>query len=279
MTDLVFRYDRPLPPEWREELARVSPPSHEFSFLALLWSPGIPEAPEQRWMLYEMVPLRSYSPEWQQVLSEEFAGPDPWQLIERITHTDKIPVGRDDSGKVHYREEERIEVVQPTIIGRNQWLLHHEWKRKGYECVPCAFWVIQGDRGGHPKHYDQHQTRERARAGLPSDPPLIGALPYAPFDGRVTDAVLRHNKLLSLGGDVREFRRKYGRDKALTEAERERAHRAALVAWLDEETRESDDLMLRAFRNGELDALPRTTTDWEAREAEGTARYIETGRL
>lgn len=259
MTDLVFWHDRPLPPEWREELARISPPSHEHSFLALVWSPGIPEVPEQRWMLYEMVPFRAVKPDWAHVYREEFAGPDPWTLLQRDQITG--------------------DVYQPTLIGRSQWLLHHEWKQRGYDCVPHAFWILQGERGGHPKHYDQHQQRELGRVGLPAEPPAIGDLPYAPFDTRVTDAVLRHNKLLALGGDLREFRRKYGRDRALTEQQAEQQHRAALVAWLDEETREANDLVLRALKNGELDDAPRTETDYERVNAEGTARFIESGQL
>ena len=42
--------------EWLEACHRVAPPAERMSHLTVRWVPGEPDAPIQRWMIFECVP-------------------------------------------------------------------------------------------------------------------------------------------------------------------------------------------------------------------------------
>lgn len=61
------------------------------------------------------------------------------------------------------------------------------------------YWVLQGSAGGHPTQYRPHEEKWLQAMGLPTDPPALGALPYAPLDERVFEQLRLRNRLWQLG--------------------------------------------------------------------------------
>jgi len=63
-----FLYERLVPKRWAEDLAQLTPPNDMLPYLILAWMSGDPweerqtpngiEYGVQRWVVYEMVPLR-----------------------------------------------------------------------------------------------------------------------------------------------------------------------------------------------------------------------------
>ena len=60
--DTVFRWDREVPAEWQAELDRAFPRHENISWLKLAWLAGTPDAPIQRWGIYQMVPRARTTP-------------------------------------------------------------------------------------------------------------------------------------------------------------------------------------------------------------------------
>jgi hypothetical protein len=120
------------------------------------------------------------------------------------------------------------------LIDRVQWVLHRQvLDATGEKTFARYFWVIQGDRGGHPYQLTMEEQKLRREQGLPEEFPQAGNAPYAPFDGRVIDAMQRY--------DLWRFAHGYGADALVTApakaqiahmnaAERD-AHRLVWARW------------------------------------------------
>ena len=68
-----FIHHQTPPNEWVEELRAISPKSDEHGFLDLVWEPGDPWVPGQRWVIYQM--LHHQFADWAVV--RELEGPHP----------------------------------------------------------------------------------------------------------------------------------------------------------------------------------------------------------
>lgn len=81
--------------------------------------------------------------------------------------------------------------------------------------------MIQGEQGGHKRWFNQAEQKALRYHGLPSDPPIPGSLPYAPFSPLVLEKVMRYDRLRRLeerlGRDLELRARRDVVEKARTE--------------------------------------------------------------
>jgi hypothetical protein len=181
---MLLEYDRPVPPEWREELARLTPPHQRISWLELVWESGdrpseaFPGgAPVQRWVIYEVTPPEGVPGFKRDTLLEE----------------------------------------PPRSAG------HHRMRRYFLEhggALMEPFWVIQGTRGGHKFHFSDAEQSILYLQDLPWEPPVPGSLPYAPFDSRVIEQIQKWDRLRKGYGDNVRLAKKLGDKQALQDMRR-----------------------------------------------------------
>lgn len=197
----------------------------------------------QRWILYECVPVRYVT---DNALIEELQGPDP-----------ESPEG------------------QHLTVSRYQQEMF-----RAHRVHARPSWVIQGANGGHQVIYGD-STKELCRAkNLPTEPPAIGSLPYAPFDERVVRQIQRMSKLTKVRGDLAEFKRRYGKVENWKREQRDalREARTEYVSFINEQFGDADEFKT-AYRKGELEHAPTTDTNYDEQNELADHRYIETGRF
>lgn len=271
----VFYRSRETPTEWTRALRELSPVSDVHGFLDIVWEPGDPWIPGQRWVLYEFVRIDleiEYKGKWERAIDpaiiEELRGPHP----------------RSEGHMCH-----------PNVPKQFRCLCRH--KMNAWKGGPCQlitltqyqlfqktgmfanpFWVIQGNRGGHKSSFDSMEKRLLQAEGLPTDPPYLGELPYAPFDGRVLQQIGRHNRLLALDNNLSAYRQTMGAGYGQHKATIDKEMRRQFVAFLGDQVREEALDFTDAYRKGEF-AAGGTTADWEAVDEKATQEYIETGRM
>jgi hypothetical protein len=143
----VFTYNREPPAEWQEALEALYPRNEEVSWLKVYWVSGEPSNPVQRWVIFQMTP-RSKIPI---AVLPLLQGPAP------------------------------SKTYRPPMM-REQWDLF-----RSTTCYAQPFWIIQGNHGGHKRRFSQVEQQMLKLHNQPTEPPIAGTLPYAPFDQRVLD--------------------------------------------------------------------------------------------
>lgn len=177
-------YARQPEPGWQAALdaATLVGDGSQVGRLVVHWVPGDPWQPVHRWFLFQCQP-------WAHVpapIRQELRGPHP-RTNARLEYAPRVVDG--------------VAALRPAIRGgpcrfidRLQWVLHRELERTTGQLVfPRYFWIIQGEHGGHPFMVADSEGQLRRAQGLPEQPPVAGALPYAPFDGRVLAALERYD--------------------------------------------------------------------------------------
>lgn len=274
-----FEFDKQPHPDWVRALRERFPITTAHSFPWLMWSPGEPWLPQERWIIMDTVHVAEVE-EWNDgyVLLDELRGPHPrseghmcWDGEWRHTS-----VRWPKQFRCHCRRKLGAWKGGPApSITLLQWKLFRE---TGYVGFPM--WVIQGNKGGHLLEYPLHMQELLKKADLPSDPPSIGRLPYAPFDERVLRGLTRHSRLQQLNTTLGEFRRTMGSGY---EAHKTRLAKELRAEWMKfiGDTMEDDvnGLFTSAARKGELDNQPRTTVDYDRLDDKATETYIEEGRV
>lgn len=250
MLESIWRRSWEPPTEWVEALATVSPRSEQHGWLHLWWESGDAWDPVQRWTLYEMIPKAFVDVD----ILAELEGPDPRTL------------NRYDSVK--------RKMYHQTLITRSQWLLYQQTG-----CYGKLFWIIQGEKGGHKRSFSEDEKKLLRLRDLPTDPPTIGALGYAPFDGRVIQQITRFDRLKQFKGDLSAYRKAYGAEFTKTKNDAARSFRAQLTDWLADQVDEAGEHAIDAVRHGELENAPKTETDWVRKEEDARHQYVETGTL
>lgn len=191
-----------------------------------------------RWLVYECVPFLHISPIFHELLS----GP----------HPDNDP---------------------DALITPFQWTMYRRFRVHAR-----PFWVVQGAQGGHYYSFDK-ATRDLMKAmGRPTEPPGVGDLPYAPFDGRVVRQLINANRLYRLKNNLRALRdagSAAGYQAELRDAAKQA--RAATIRFMDEQLTEADDYLLRAAKGGELDGMASQERDWSRDLELGRQNFIEHG--
>lgn len=161
------------PKHWQEELERVVPRRGDLSYLKIVWEPGEWWEPVQRWVIYQMMPLGDNPAD--DLFKPMLEGPNP----RKFGYYDRV------AGRF-------IRESGAPMISMQQWRLYHETGRLG-----MPYWVIQGDRGGH--RYDFTRTEKliiaRKTGQRDVSAPMMGDLPYAPFDNRVRDKLANLDRL------------------------------------------------------------------------------------
>lgn len=238
------------PPEWEARLRELSPISETVPWLATRWYP-LKKSPVGRWVISECVP-EAIIPENDRDIVTLLQGPKPSLLPPQLR------------------------AVVTTMVNDYQWAMyrdHRVWARE--------LWIVQGETGGHATHFTPTEQKLLRLFGLPTDPPALGALPYAPLDGRVIGRLTERNRLRKLRGNLDALRRT-GTAEAMKaeEDEAERAYRKRFVAYVEETSRSRADLLAWFSSKGDnRDVLPSAT----AAEVNAASRlkdeYIETGIL
>lgn len=229
------------PAAWRQRLREVSPLSDVHSWLEPHWHTG-----SQRWILYECVPIRYVH---DNELIADLQGPDP--------------------------ESAEGQKAGITVSRFQQQM----FRSHRVHARPC--WVIQGEKGGHLYAFGE-STKELCRArGLPTEPPVPGDKPYAPFDERVVVQIQRMSKLNRVRGDMGEFKRRFGSASSWKREKREelRRARAEFVKYLNDQLEVGDDLIQKAVALGETDDAPESDQEWVEEAEQQDARYIENGHF
>jgi hypothetical protein len=264
-----FEHDREPPREWIEELRRLSPKSDEVGWLYLAWEPGDPWIHGQRWVLYEMLHEKFVDDD----ILDELRGPHPRSAGHMCTSSVKVPT----QFQCHCRLKRECWVGGPcSLITLAEWKM---WRRTGGHYYAKPFWIIQGQHGGHKWHFNKFEQILCRQANLKDTPPALSALPYAPFDRRVTQQIVRHNRLMQLDATLSEYKRIMGAGYGRYKHALERDMRREYIGYLEEQMRESQDLFISAARKGEMDDRPKTTVDWDRVEPVATQHYIDTGNV
>jgi hypothetical protein len=158
--DSVFFWEREAPQAWHDDVAALAPKQDRSSHLLLWWESGTPEAPAQRWVIYQALPFQYVDP----VVMEGFLSDHPCRCIRRNLLGERCPkcFGIESPGR--YRIEQHL--YSTGMFAR-------------------PYWVIQGTNGGHRRLYSQVDQQAARLMGQPAEPPETGSLCYAPLDNRV----------------------------------------------------------------------------------------------
>lgn len=197
----------------------------------------------ERWFVYEMVPDQFIGPG----MRAELEGPHPHTL------------------------EDWARIVTPW-----QW----EAYRK-YRVHARLAWIIQGSNGGHKAVFSDIDKELMRAEGLPTEPPPIGSLPYAPFDERVVVQLLAMNKLVQAKNDLSEFKRRWGNTPGFKRSYNNqlREARGRYVQFINKQFEHGDDDLQAAYGKGELEHAPRTDDDFVQKDEAADQRYIDRGRF
>lgn len=238
-------------PAWEQALAAFTPPNAVVPYLVLHWKAGSREQPCQRWVLYEMVPLRLVDP----VLVDELEGPDPSSVGQWSQHGPR-------------------RWMSSSMVSHDQWVLYR--KHTAFKAYPLLLWVIQGTQGGHRWILSPQESKILRMRHLPDDVPAPGDLPYAEFDNRVIAMLAVRDRLKQV--DI--AKRTATRSRAILSANedqriREIEGQAELLKWLTLQVRQSiDSLSSQNLRDIVAD-LPRGHERYDADEDEVDRRFVE----
>lgn len=288
LIDGTFEHDRLAPAEWTQRLRDISPVSDIMGWLELVWEPGDPWIPSQRWTIYEMLhpdviaadEAEEDRDKGERTELEELYGPHPRSEGHICTSVPQsswaVKFARNFQPCLCRRKLEAWRRGACTQVTLTQWKL---FRRTGY--VGRPFWVIQGSNGGHKygfTHEEQMMLEESGYKGV-LEPPGPGVMEYAPFDERVVKHITRFNRLWAFRNQLGEYRRTMGENYAQYRATVDRELRRQLVDHLAEQMKEPTELFLRAAKAGEMDKKRRTSVDYERLEDASTRHYIETGQI
>lgn len=176
MLQVVPPVDRETLARWQADLETVVPKSDRLPWLKIVWQPGMDYEPVERFELYEMVPYHPTIDWIPEGITEALQGPNPRTVGTWHTGADGVKRWISDS-----------------IVSLMQWTLYRETG-----CWGKRYWIIQGDSGGHRLAWGSAETAFWQMSGRPeAELPLPGALPYAPYDQRVKQQMIRADRMRS----------------------------------------------------------------------------------
>lgn len=254
----VQRMDPPHP--WVIALDAISPCHDRLSHLELWWEAGLPWAPVQRWVLYQLQPFTGMHEDgvldWLALLDLE----RPCQCAYEWARAPEAYT----IGMAIPRELARCQRCQRMRTPSRTNILTAALQ--GYQAAP--FWVLQGAQGGHKLQYTTEESTLASGLGMSGKPPVPGALPYAPFDLRVV-ANLRAYDLATSKRRSFKSARADERDRVAKEA------RIASERYLTGIMEQAKD----QYGNDLVNELPSIHGSRGPDEQDASARYIDTGRL
>lgn len=251
-------WSREIPAEWDKALRAFSPITPDLPWLTLRWHAasrkdknGIPHDCG-RWVMVQCVPKALV-------------------LKHRPENDIFVLLGGCPPSRFKDPEQGRIRATWASDYQCRMYREHNVWAKDT--------WIIQGSDGGHPITYNPMEEAILKAYGLPTDPPPLGALPYAPLDRRVFDQLAKRDRRRMLGGMSSTSE---SVQKEFDEAEREfrRIHvqqlessMAASADFLDYYT--SSSKTSTEARN----TLPQMSQADQALASVGSQYYVETGAL
>jgi hypothetical protein len=200
------------PPEWERALRALSPHSDTHSWLRFVWY-ELPDAKpgDGRWTLYECVP--------------DALIPTGKRMMLRDTPYWDLPIGQRQ--------------------GRGQMVTAVQWELYRLERVEARpFWILQGNQGGTPATFTEMEQKMLRVKQQPTNPPALGALPFAPWDARVERAVRQRDRLKRLNGDIEALRRNASPEAVQAELDAaEKAFRREMLTWWADQMQEQSDFI------------------------------------
>jgi len=238
----------PIPAEWERQVAEMSPKSENLSHLRLFWREPLFQSDKRRLVLHECVPDALINDERRMFLQDK-----PYWELPR---------------------EERA--GRAAIVSAFQWEMY---RRERIWVTP--FWCIQGNDGGTPMAYSEIERRWLRAMKQPDSPPSLGALPYAPWDNRVRQAVEKRDRLRKVGGKIADLKKRGSAEylKAETEA-LEREYRKDFFKWFSDTMQEQADVWKWYISHTEVThQIPQQSrAEWLA-SMDAEQQFIETGRV
>ena len=234
-----FVWERPVPPEWQADLDHLNP-GENVTTLRLVWQPGWPWGPVQRFEVYEIVPASTI----ERILREEVLlglqdslthgiwkavrGPDPRTVGQWVRDPD-IPWSM---GGKRWRSD--------SMVSHTQWQLHRETGG-----LPTRSWIIEGHQGGHAWRLGEFEQAFLLSTG--AEPEVVqdltmawpdpGSQPYADYDQRVFDALAERDQISqwreSLRWDDRVDRATAGDLLDRESKDRHRSMMERMHKWID----------------------------------------------
>jgi hypothetical protein len=260
----TFHHTREVPPQWQAALERRWPRSDRVTWLKLVWEPGFKvrshearkfvEYPVQRWVIYEMVPMKEYV---------------PFEIIDDLKKQSPRILGKD----VQDSELGLRGWMSDSLVSRTQWELYRETGQYGRR-----LWIIQGISGGHPEALSDNEREfleMRGHGGV--EMPEPGDLEYAEFDERVLYRLLALDKLLKWDQNITWDQRSERKTKAGVWVRRDRQREemtlnAQLLDYLDETvesiTRDLSHKAMSEIQEQADPTLPAFREDVEQADAE-----------
>lgn len=251
-----------VPAEWEAALRALSPIREEVPWLALRW-------------------FRMQKPDDHGIMRD--AG--RWILSECV-HESLVTLADPDTDIIAMlsgpppstMKDPRQAQARATFANDYQCMMyrtHRVWARE--------LWIIQGDSGGHPVQYTDQEAEWNKTLGLPTDPPALGTLPYAPFDARVIARMRNRNRLMLLGGNIDRLR-KSGKAYGSEWLEAEKEFRKQHWQHIEESTEYASDFLRYYASSSKTATECRNAVPEMSRETANEAEvakdmYIETGRL
>lgn len=227
----------PVPAEWERELREMSPITDTTSHLRFAWKEPLFDSDKRRLVIYECLPDALIGDEHRMFLAEK----PYWELPK----------------------EERF--------GRSQIVSAFQWEMYRVHRVSATpFWCIQGKDGGTPMSYGEIEKRWLRAMKQPDSPPHLGALPYAPWDNRVKQALLRRDRLAKVGSSIAKLRQRGNTAYLKAEAdEAEKAYRKEFLTWFSDTMQEQADVWAWYIRHSEVThRLPKQSrAEWLAANA------------
>ena len=165
--DALFVWDREAPASFVKELAEATPHDDNLAEFRCVWEPGEPQAPIQRFTLWQMRPRG--------MTQRLIASRHP--LVEGLTEPHPRRGARWDERAGHYR----LAGGKSAKTDRLTWDLYNQTGMFGQR-----WWIIQGPNGGHRWNLNSTEKRILAEGsgGAVRDVPMPADLGYIDPDWR-----------------------------------------------------------------------------------------------
>ena len=212
--DALFVWDREAPASFVKELAEAVPQDDNLTQFQCVWEPGEPQAPIQRWALWQMRPLS--------VTQKMIARSHPATVGLTEPHPRRGAWWDEKAG--HYR-------LPGGALAKTDRLTWELFDRTGM--YGQRWWIIQGPNGGHRWNLTSTERRILAEGstGRIRDVPMPGDLPYADPDWRTIRHLLELQKVTLWLRVARYAEHQQRRLTAAEEAEIETA-RGRFFDWM-----------------------------------------------
>jgi hypothetical protein len=261
MLTITRHWSMDFPGEWMDRLRELSPISARVPWLMPRWFPMLREENGKkgdagRWILYESVPMQTL-PISQRIEMRNLLGGVPPSLMDTSSESAR----RRKAVRMMFADDWQCEMYRTYDV----------WAR--------VLWIIQGDAGGHAVEYEEAEQQLLQLHGLPTDPPAVGELDYAPFDERVCRQMIQRNRLITLGNDL-DALKKSGSAQAMKEewSASQRDYRRKYMEFLTQQTAASTEFLVDYSRTMDcrntIPEMSMAQRNFLARDAE---TYIEHG--